>query len=84
MPVAVFKVTEKEFKDKSLLDSNIDENIKIMKALRSNGMNFSSGMEEDLMMKKQQDLDKSVKQVFEHFNKRKRKYVSSSNMNDEE
>lgn len=64
---------EKNFKTNNLLDSQLAEDVDYIKILKNNGPRFSSAFETEMKNRKEQQLTKTYKEVFESFNGRKRR-----------
>lgn len=69
-----FKATENEFKNKSLLSNNLEQDVDLLKSMYKNGPTFSKSFENDLASRKQQKLNKMFKDVFDNYEGKRRKH----------
>lgn len=68
-----FEETEKEYIQKSYLKSDIEAELESLKMVKEQESAFSQGIRANIDSKKQQLLEKKFKDVFTHFNGKKRK-----------
>lgn len=73
------KATEEEFKNKSLLDFKVVEEVDLLKNFHTGGSSFSQGLDNELNFRKQQKVDMTFKDVFSSFNGRKRRLLKDEN-----